>query len=399
MTSINSKEKAGSGSENIWIISRGKFVDMDLTEICNGTAPQAVMEYQISDLARYMLSLNPIKVEKRLVGCEIRYQKPLFYRMKEKILSKLAKKLCSPPKEDRNWREVLISPYPKNSPPLTDKALESHFNKIEETLRPYNSIVKRLSTLDVHLIADIIGICEDLGEERTLLNIEGTLDEKIDYMISHINGDVGVVLGSAYIADGLFEMRGFDFGSYDPGRSLRLIQFVQDGKSRGCVLGPDDAVLFWIEDMKLLRYMQLLEQSIQNNSELKDSFYQCTEGYSKPFRLFFNKQLEIDYSKSSPPEIYEEVFETCQLGDQEKYAVINSLNSLQMGISFNYIPQADSREQKLYTSLSVMHNVRALEPIKDKLPQLFSEINKRAAICGAGRFYLLDSVGGYQNAQ
>ena len=307
--------------------------------------------------------------------------------------------MCGPSIKDRNSCEVLISPDPKPLPSLTDKALESHFNKIEEMLRPYTSIVKRLSTLDVHLVADIVGICEDLGEERTLLNLEGTLDEKVDYIVRHINGDVGVVLESAYIADGLFEMRGFDFRSYDPEKSHRLIRFVQDGKSKGCVLGPDDAVLFWIEDMKLLRYMQLLEQSIQNNSKLKNSFYQCTEGHSKPFRLFFNKQLEIDYSRGSPPEIYEEVFETCQLGDQEKFAVINSLKSLQMGISFNYIPQADSGEQKLYTSLSVMHNVRALEPIKNQLPQLYSEINKRSAICEAGRFYLLDSVGGYQNAQ
>ena len=60
--------------------------------------------------------------------------------------------------------------------------------------------------------------------------------------------------------------------------------------------------------------------------------------------------------------------------------------------------QTDSGQNKLYTQISVMHNVRALEPLKNELPQLYSEINKRASFSEAGHFYLLDSIRGYINA-
>jgi hypothetical protein len=115
--------------------------------------------------------------------------------------------------------------------------------------------------------------------------------------------------------------------------------------------------------------------------------------------LFFNRKLGIDYSQADPPEIYRSVFESCRLGVKEMDAVISSLSSLQIGISFTYVPRTESGERRVYACLSVMHNVRALEPIRADLPQLYSEISKMAAISEAGRFYLLDSAAGYQNAQ
>jgi hypothetical protein len=115
--------------------------------------------------------------------------------------------------------------------------------------------------------------------------------------------------------------------------------------------------------------------------------------------LFFNRKMEIDYSQDNPPEIYREMFESCRLGTEEKHAVISSLSSLQIGISFSYVPRIESGVPRLYTCLSVMHNVRALEPVKRDLPHLYSEISKRASVCEAGRFYLLDTAAGYQNAQ
>jgi len=58
---------------------------------------------------------------------------------------------------------------------------------------------------------------------------------------------------------------------------------------------------------------------------------------------------------------------------------------------------AGSSEQKLCTNVSVMHEVSALEPIKNNLPELYSLINRMASVSEAGKYYLLDSIKAYRN--
>jgi len=69
----------------------------------------------------------------------------------------------------------------------------------------------------------------------------------------------------------------------------------------------------------------------------------------------------------------------------------------EFGILFNYVPVTRTGEKKLLTNVSVMHDVRALEPLKEDLPELYSMINKMASISEAGKYYLLDSIRGYGN--
>jgi hypothetical protein len=44
-----------------------------------------------------------------------------------------------------------------------------------------------------------------------------------------------------------------------------------------------------------------------------------------------------------------------------------------------------------------MHDVKALEPIKATLPDVYTQIYKKASLSDAGKLYLLDSLRGYQN--
>ena len=78
--------------------------------------------------------------------------------------------------------------------------------------------------------------------------------------------------------------------------------------------------------------------------------------------------------------------------------MMDSLNQMQLGIAFNYLSDTDSSDPKVFTHISVMHNVRALDPIRDKLPELFSKINQRILASDHRRFYLLDAIGGCLNA-
>jgi len=73
------------------------------------------------------------------------------------------------------------------------------------------------------------------------------------------------------------------------------------------------------------------------------------------------------------------------------------LKERQTGISLQYLPQSGSGNEKIFTHLSVMHDLRVLETIKNDLPQLYSEIHKRASVSEDGRFYLLDSLREYED--
>ena len=74
------------------------------------------------------------------------------------------------------------------------------------------------------------------------------------------------------------------------------------------------------------------------------------------------------------------------------------LNHLQIGISLSYVLLSDCPQEKMLTVISVLHDLRALEPLRKNLPHVYSAVVKRAMISEAGRFYLLDTINGYSNA-
>ena len=105
-------------------------------------------------------------------------------------------------------------------------------NTIYESLRAYDAVSKRLPQLDPYKIAHIIGICQDIGGNFSYLKLQGSIDDKLKYVNNYISKSVGVLLRKAHIAEGLFEMRGFDFGAYDSGRTHRLITYQKNEKRR-----------------------------------------------------------------------------------------------------------------------------------------------------------------------
>lgn len=385
------------GNNDVWIISTGRHVKLDLTKVCEGIGMTFVKEYRISDLARYLLDPNPIEVRKILLGCEVRYRQTFSDKLREKLRQISPQKLHRLFKDKAILSETLMANRDNKGPALKDKGFELYVEKIRSALRAYDPVLKRLSKLDRHRIFNIIGICEDIGGNRSLLNLKGYIDEKIGYMANFLLRDVGVVLEKARVSDGLFEMSGFDFSSYDAKNSHRLIKFFSDGKPRCCVLGFDGKVEYWVDDMDLINQMHLLEHSIKANPKFSNSLSLCTKGDAKPLRLLFKKHLEIDYTKSPLPALYKNLFDLYDIATSMKNAVMNSLRNLQFGILFNYVPVSGTGEKKLFTNVSVMHDVSALEPIREELPELYSMINKMAFVTDAGKYYLLDAIRGYSN--
>lgn len=386
-----------SGRPNIWIVSDAGSSSFDLSSLEKVPDEGTLREYQISDIARYLLNPNSIEIKKRLIGCEVHLRKRRLTRMKE-ALARLF------PRRIRQWinaepipPKVLLSNCKLKIPYLKDCDLREHFSAIYELLRSYDVGIKKLQRLNPRKIAHLIGICEDVGGNLSYLKLQGGVEERIKYVATYISKDVGVVLKKAYQADGLFELRGFDFTSYQPDRSHRLLSFLTEGELRMCVLDRDDNIDFWIDDGQLLKYMQLLEHSIKANPNLKNAFHLCSSGQARAVKLFFNNNLDIDYSKTHFPKVYLEVFNTHNVGFNQRNLVKPSLNYLLIGVSLNYVPLSDNGHDQLVTHISVLHDLRALESLKSNLPQVYSEISKSAFNSEAGRYYLLDSIEGHSN--
>jgi len=384
-------------NNDVWIISGGRHAKFDLSQIYKGLQTAFVKEYRISDLAKYLLDPNPIEVKKILIGCEIHYHQPFIDKVREKIRHIIPKRFHRFIRDKAVCFETLLEDYDRRVTSLKDKDLEAHVEKIQSALRAYNPILKRLARLNLNKISKLTGICEDIGGNKSMLNLKGDIEEKISYMAGYLLKDVGVVLEKAHVSDGLFEMSGFDFSSYNAKKSHRLITFYAAGKPKCCVIDSDGKVEFWVDDINLINHMHLLEHCIKANPRFNNSLSLCTKGDAKPLRLLFKRQLEIDYTKSPLPALYRNLFETYGFGVNEKNVVLKSLQHSQFGILFNYVPVSGNGEKKLFTNVSVMHDVKALEPLKEDFPELYSMINKMASVSEAGKYYLLDSIKGYSN--
>ena len=399
MSAPINQQPFGESRADIWVISEGRDVQFDLSEIDGGQVNENVREYQISDIGCYLLNPQPIEIEKRLIGCEIHYPQ----RTSTKIIEKLKRLL--PGRLRSGWNshmippEVLVSHCKVWIPPLKDKTFQNHLFYVYESLRAYDSVSRRLSQFDPHQIAHVIGICKDLGGNLSYLKLQGSIEEKIRYMQNYISKNVGVLLRKAYIGDGLFEMRGFDFSAYKPDHTHRLMAFECDGKAQCCVLNSNNTVEYRLDNDDLLKYLFLLQQALADDLKLISAFENCIQGQAKPVKLFFNQKLEVNYAKSPFPKIYRDILNDNKIDVNQRNLIRPALNYMQIGISFNYIPQINGFEESMTTLISVLHDLRALEMLRKKLPEVHNEIQNRVKGSEAGMFYLLDSIEGFNHEE
>jgi hypothetical protein len=389
-------DKEEKQTNRLWIISEGNIINLDPSSICEEPVSGPVTEYKISELGYYLLNPNPITLEEKVIGCKIKYK-----HKSAGGLRKLFKK-SGPDKDtetDNNDRKVeeLISTSKAGAPELEDETLNAHFIKISEMLRPYNPVQKKLASLEKRKIDDITAICEEIGRTRYPLNLQGTIDEKINFVSRSLSQKAKVVFNKAYLLNGLFELRGFRFKTYNPDNFYRLIKFTQDNKPKYYVTDFNFKFEFWVNDNSLINYMHIIEQAVKSDPKLREVLLSCINGTAKPLKLFFSKKLEQKYTDIYLPATYREVFSALNIGKSDKETVTQALNDYQYIVFLNYVPGSKDGKQKLFTNISVMHDLRALEPIRYQVPELYSEITKKLCVSDAGKLYLLDSMRESQN--
>lgn len=360
--------------EDLWLITTGRDSSLDLSEIFNGFQPCSLIEYRISDIVRYMLDPGPVRVKEKLVGCEVYYRRSWLSRIKKKIRQALPKKCKKLIRTKDVSSEKIVASNTVQSPFPKDRSLQLHFEKIHESLRPYNPIMERIGGLDTDKISDIIGISQ--GIHGTLeSDIPGNIKEKIHFVENFILREVDAILKSAYFSNGIFIMEGFDFRSYNSQNTYRLISFLQNGESKACVLDSNNKVEYWVDNIQLVHYIRLFEQAIRNDPAFRDAFNLCVKGSAKPHKIYINALPEKDSLKTALPEVNRELPDACGMENQKK----NVRKNLHLRISFDYINQESCGEEaKGYKSVSVVQDVKTIGPIKDELLQLYSENSKEA---------------------
>ena len=385
-------------NKEIWVISPGRFSEIDLSEVIDEKVDEPYKEYKISDIGRYLLNPHSIEIKKKLIGGEIHYKQGAIKKIR-KSLQKIRPAFLGKRKQNSSLSpEVIVSRYKMRRSSMKDPDLNAHLKTIYDQLKFYDSFSRKLELLDPDTIFQIVGICEDIGGNYSYLKLQGSIEEKIKYLGNSIAKDVGVILNKAYVADGLYELRGYDFQSYNSVNFHRLFLYNNGSERKACVLTKQNQVEFYITDNHMLKHMFLLEQSLKANPSLCKAFELCAGGEANPVKLFFNKKMEIDYAKSPLPAIYEDVFRTHNPGSNQRNLIKPILNYLQIGISLNYVLATDDKDHRMFTHISVLHDLRALEPLRKNLPDVYAAVAKQGFITDSGRYYLLDSINGYDNA-
>jgi hypothetical protein len=373
-----------------WVISEGHMAGRSPSEFDPEAERGSVKEYQLSEIGRYLLNPGPIEIRKRLVGCEV--------HRKSNGIGRWVSRLIRKDPQRRNRPEVILSGIKLKLPLLKDPDLETHLKRVIDELRAFEPFGKKLARLDAPKLSQLIGICEDVGGSYSYLKLQGSTEDKMRFLSSQVGRDVRVTIHRAHVNEGLFELRGFPSAGFNPAHVFQLIAYRRGGQPAACVLSPLGHVDFRLPDPQAARYVILLENILKFCAEFRRAFEACFRGGARPVRLFFNRQIEVDYSKTNFPEVYRDVFRASETALSDCHLVKPVLNSLQMAVSLSYVASARGGEERLFTHICILHDVRALEPLRKSLPAVYAEMNRRAFTTEAGCYYVLDSITGAGNA-
>ncbi len=385
---------AASGLERInpgpWVISEGRLARLDPVGFDPEAAPGVVKEYRLSEIGRYLLNPHPVEIRKRLVGCEVHPVRTGLARLLPGFLR---------PSVDRRRRtEVILSGLKLKLPALKDGDLEAHLRRVVDELRVFDPFGKKLARLDPRQISHLVGICEDTGSGYSYLKLQGSTEDKIRYLTQHVSRDVRVTIHRAHVSEGLFELRAFPAAGFNPANAYKLMAYTRAGQPAACVLTPLGHLDFRLPDPQAIKYASLVENSLKFCAAFRKAFEASFAGGARPVRLVFNRQLEVDYAKANFPEVYRDAFQASETAATHRHLVKPMLNCMQTSVSLSYLPFTDSGDERLLTSSCILHDVRALEPLRKSLPAVHAEMNRRAFSTEAGRFYVLDSVTGTAHA-
>ncbi len=190
-------------------------------------------------------------------------------------------------------------------------------------------------------------------------------------------------------------MRGFNFDKYNPDNLHRLIKYVSNGKINYAVLNSDDTVLFKVENDFFIKFMFMLEQSINSDDRLSTSFEDCLASRAKPHKLYFSKDIDTEYSDKYMPSVFREGLDLSNMDKKELSYITDALNRSRRAVYFNTITKTIDGDENLFTTITVMHDFNELVSVKQYLSEIYTQIEQDIPFSEIGKLYLLDSMSGH----
>lgn len=368
-----------------WVISEPRRFDADLRAIDPEADPGPAKAYRISPWARYLLHPGPIEIRKRLIGAEIH---PAQRGMR---LLRRTRRLQGAPPEG----ELLLSGLRLRPPPLRDPALRAHLEQLVDALRPYDPFQRRLARLDPRRLAHVVGVCEDPGNGYTYLKLLGTTEERLRYLAANVDREVRIVVHRAHSAEGVFELRACPPSVFGDRSGVPLITYGRAGQAAACVLTPSGRVDFRLAAAEEVRYLMLLETSLRQCREMRRGVTALREGALRPLRLVFEPAATADAEgETALPPIFRELLPQ-EAGPARFGSLIRpALQAMRTAVTLSGLrPAADGGEELVFIRC-VLHDLRALEPLRRTLPSVYAEISRRAVPTEAGRLYVLEESTG-----
>jgi hypothetical protein len=377
--------------DSIWVISPGTFGTPDLAFLNLPSPPRRIAEYRLSELGRYLLCPGSVTFESCLVGCEVHRRSGRWLKGKRWFQRSLRR---GDPSPEPNEPLRLTARHPLHLPVLKDPALAEHLHRMRAALAVLDPVMTAIQTLEGTDLEDVVGVCEEGSGQQTLLALQGTPAEKLDFVSRQLLKPVRVTLKRAHLHDGLYELRGFDITGFRPDLQHTLLKLTCEDGIRACVLNAGRQLAFWVDDLQRLSDIQLLQQVLQADGDIARQLERARGGAVRPLRLLFNRAMDIDYSRNRLPGFYREMFRSLDLTADQRQSVIASLNQQQVGVSVNSMETEVHGLPRALTQIAVLHNMRALEALKADVPEVYSRVNARASLSEAGKYYLLESIQG-----
>ena len=204
-------QKPETELEKIWVVSPPRVSRFAIDLPGSEKTPTTAREYRISAIGHYLLSPAALNVPRRLAGCEIHWQVSRVSRWLSPFRRLTGKKSVGP---ETPLSLIMDFPTPAGSPFAT--GLKRHIERFYDGLRPFDSFFPTLEMIDPARVSQVTGICEDDAGLRAPVTLSGTPGQQLDYVRRKAGRQIEVRLKRAHIADGLFEMKGFDFIHFDP---------------------------------------------------------------------------------------------------------------------------------------------------------------------------------------
>ncbi len=368
-----------------WVISEPRRIDFDLRAIDAEADPEPAKAYRISPWARYLLHPGPIEIRKRLIGAEI-------HEARRGIrLPGFARRLRGKPPEGK----LLLSGLRLRLPPLRDPALRAHLEQLADALRPYDPFQQRLARLEPRRIAHVVGVCEDPGNGYTYLKLLGTTEERLRYLAANVGREVRIVVHRAHSTEGVFELRACPPAAFGDGGWVPLLVYGRAGQAAACVLQASGKLDFRLVAAEEVRYLMLLETSLRQCGEMRRGFESLRAGALRPLRLSFEPAAAAaGAGDAALPRIFREILPGETASARFGSLIRPALQAMRTGVTLSGLrPAADGGEELVFIRC-VLHDLRALEPLRRTLPTVYAEISRRAVPTEAGRLYVLEESTG-----